>query len=265
MLWCLGPLIPTWVKRLPPRFFTRVLHFNTRARNIYFNHRQIWEWWQPIHTSWFYEHTHDIILIPGWGGDSRPLLRLLLLTVSNYEGGRAFKRSGVFAGTLGSTTMFPENPDMSTEGVEERGDIYLLQGLFTVVQGHQDIWGTDVARLLQAAVHAWPSHRGNTHIHTYIMHSIPLYYKLICLFIWFNYLICESCFVELFPRTCKTLSITSHSPRENVSTLSRRVHTELFVWARHQMHTWLNLSATSMNLKAGYYRLLLLTPMNKCS
>lgn len=166
MLWCLGLLIPNWVKRLLSRFFTCVLHFNTRARNINFNHRQIWEWRQPIHTSWVYDHTHNIILIPGWGGDGRPLLRLLLLTVSNYEGGRAFERSGVVAATLGSTTMFPENPDMSTEGVEERGDIYLLQGLFTVVQGHQDIWGTDVARLLQAAVHAWPSHTGNTYIHT---------------------------------------------------------------------------------------------------
>lgn len=93
------------------------------------------------------------------------------------------------------------------------------------------------------------------------MHFIPLYYKLVCLFICFNYVICESCFVEPFPRTCKTMSIISHSPRENVSTFSGWVHTGFFVWVRHQMHMWLNLSATSMNLQAGYYRP---TPMKKC-
>ena len=49
--------------------------------------------------------------------------------------------------------MLPEDPDVSTEGLQERGDVDLLQGFFTVVHGHQDILGADVVGLLQAPVH----------------------------------------------------------------------------------------------------------------
>ncbi len=49
--------------------------------------------------------------------------------------------------------MLPEDPDVSTEGLQEGGDVDLLQGFFTVVHGHQDILGADAIGLLQAAVH----------------------------------------------------------------------------------------------------------------
>lgn len=49
--------------------------------------------------------------------------------------------------------MLPEDPDVSAEGMQEGGDVDLLQGFFTVVHGHQDILGADAVGLLQAAVH----------------------------------------------------------------------------------------------------------------
>ena len=50
--------------------------------------------------------------------------------------------------------MLPEHPDVSTEGLQEGGDVHLLQGLFTVVHGHQDVLGADAVGLLQAAEHS---------------------------------------------------------------------------------------------------------------
>lgn len=50
--------------------------------------------------------------------------------------------------------MLPENPDVTTEGAQEGGDVNLLQGLLAVVHGHQDVLGADAVGLLQTAVHA---------------------------------------------------------------------------------------------------------------
>lgn len=50
--------------------------------------------------------------------------------------------------------MFPEDSDMSAEGLQKGGDVDLLQGFFTVVNGHQDIQRADTVGLLQTAEHA---------------------------------------------------------------------------------------------------------------
>lgn len=56
--------------------------------------------------------------------------------------------------------MFPEDSDMSTEGLQKGGDIDLLQGFFTVVNGHQDIQRADTVGLLQTAEHACTETKG---------------------------------------------------------------------------------------------------------
>lgn len=50
--------------------------------------------------------------------------------------------------------MFPEHPDVPTEGLQEGGDVDLLEGLLAVVHGDQNVQGADAVGLLQAAVHS---------------------------------------------------------------------------------------------------------------
>lgn len=47
--------------------------------------------------------------------------------------------------------VLPEHSDVSTQRLQKGSDVNLLQGLFTVVDGHQDVQGADAVRLLQTA------------------------------------------------------------------------------------------------------------------
>ena len=48
----------------------------------------------------------------------------------------------------------PEDAHMAAEGLQEGGDVDLLQRLLAVVHGRQHILGADTVGLLQAAVHS---------------------------------------------------------------------------------------------------------------
>jgi len=54
-----------------------------------------------------------------------------------------------------SLAAFLKVPDVTTEGLQERRDVDLLEGFLTVVRGCQDVLGADVIRLLQAPVHTY--------------------------------------------------------------------------------------------------------------
>lgn len=75
---------------------------------------------------------HVQYTLPGRGGQSGPVIWLLLLHPSNDEAGGAPHRLCIAA-------VLPEHPGVSTDGLQEGGDVHLLQGLLAVVHGHQDV------------------------------------------------------------------------------------------------------------------------------
>lgn len=95
-------------------------------------------------------------ILPVWGGYGSLGLGSSIVCLSNGEGGWApwsFRDLSWF----GTLSAFPKSPDVSAEGLQESGDVYLLQRLFAVVHCHQDVLIADAVGLLQAAVHTWRS------------------------------------------------------------------------------------------------------------
>lgn len=79
---------------------------------------------------------------------------MVVLGLSNGESGRVSRRFGISSQSW-SLGSLPEDPDVSTEGLQEGGDVDLLQGLFAVIHGHEHVLRADAVGLLQAAVHTW--------------------------------------------------------------------------------------------------------------
>lgn len=73
--------------------------------------------------------------------------------------------------------VLPEHSDVSTQGLQKGGGVNLLQGLFTVVYGNQDVQGADAVRLLQTAEDACSKtvamKRCNTNFHSQNNCEIP--------------------------------------------------------------------------------------------
>lgn len=89
-------------------------------------------------------------LVPGRGDQRPPDGRHLFLHLPHGEGG------GIGGGSPGpgpARLLLPEGADVAAEGLQEGGDVDLLEGLLAVVHGGQDVLGADVVGLLQAAVH----------------------------------------------------------------------------------------------------------------